>query len=65
MINHLFCHAAVDAEVLAGNKACFIAAKVKHHMGDIQRIPHPFDGMLVGIRPLIHLETGINPTGGN
>ena len=45
VVDHLAGHAAVDADVFAGNKAGLVAREVKHHVRDVERVAdaaHPF-----------------------
>ena len=62
MINHLVCHAAIDADVLARDESCFVGAEVEHHVGNIHRIAHTACWLLSGIGTLIHVIGGVYPT---
>ena len=45
MVDHLAGHAAVDADVFAGDEAGLVAREVKHHVRDVERVAdaaHPF-----------------------
>ena len=61
MVNHLAGHAAVDANVFAGNESGLVAGKIKHHVGDIQRVADAACGLLRGIGAFVDLEIRIDP----
>jgi len=62
MIDHLAGHAAVDADVLACNKASLVGAEVQHHVGDVHRVTHSTRWLLNGIGALINGAGGVDPT---
>ena len=49
MVNHLLGHAAVDADVLAGDEASLVGAEEQHHVGDVHRIAYTTYRLLSGI----------------
>ena len=63
MIDHLLCHTAVDANVLARNKASHIRTKIQHHIGDVGRIAHAPGRLLRSIRALVDGVIIIYPAG--
>ena len=65
MVDHLAGHAAVDADVLAGDEAGLVGAEIQHHVGDIQRVPHPTRWLLHGVRTLIDCVLSVNPARGD
>ena len=65
MVDHLAGHAAVDADVLAGDEARLVRAEEQHHVGDVQRVAHPPGGVLGGVRTLIYGVVGVDPAGGD
>ena len=38
IINHLFSHATVDANILACDESRLVRAEEQHHIGDIHRV---------------------------
>ena len=61
MVDHLAGHAAVDADVFAGDKAGFFACEVKHHVRDVQRVSYAARGLLGSIGTFVDLEICIDP----
>ena len=61
MVNHQAGHAAVNADVLASDEACFVRAQVHHHVSDIHGITDSPGRMLTGIGPLIDRIGGVYP----
>ena len=49
VVYNLLGHASVDADVLACDEACFVAAKKEHHLSDVLRIAHTTTWLLGGI----------------
>ena len=41
VVDHEFCLATVDADVLAGDEACLVGSQEQGHVGDVQRVAHP------------------------
>ena len=64
MIDHLAGHAAVDADVLAGDEAGLVGAEIQHHVGDVQRVPYPTRRLLHGVGTLIDGVLGVDPARG-
>ena len=65
VIDHLPGHAAVDADVFAGDEARLVRAEEQHHMGDVHGIPHPTGRLLHGIRPFVYPVRRVDPFGRN
>ena len=61
VVDHLAGHAAVDADVFAGNEAGLVAREVKYHVRDIQRVTDAACGLLRGIGTFVGLEIRIDP----
>ena len=65
VVYHLPGHAAVDADVLAGDEARLVRAEVEHHVRDVHRVPHAARGLLTGVRALIDCVVRVYPAGGD
>ena len=63
MVDHVTGHAAVYADVFAGDKTGLRGAEEEHSVGDIERISHAAYGMLVGIGTCIFCKCGVDPSG--
>ena len=55
--------AAVDADVLAGNKASLVGGQEQHYVGDVQGIAHPACGLLDGVGAFVESVSGVDPAG--
>ena len=64
VIDHLFCHAAVDADIFAGDETRLVRAEEEHHVGDVHRVAHAACGVLRGVRALVFRAGGVDPSGG-
>lgn len=53
MVNHLAGHAAIDADVFAGNESGFVRTQVQYHIGDVHRISYAAGWVLGGIGSII------------
>ena len=62
VIDHLTCHTAVNADILARNKTCHIGIEIEHHRL-ILRIANSACRLLHSICPLIYSIVIIDPTG--
>ena len=62
VIDHLAGHAAVYADVLAGNEACLVGTEEQHHVGYVFGIAHSPYGLLSGIGTVINGISSINPS---
>ena len=65
MVDHLAGHAAVDADVLAGEEARLLGAEVEDHIGNVQRIAHPARRLLDRVRAFPDGVPGVDPPGGD
>ena len=65
VIYHLAGHAAVDADILAGDEAGLVGAEIQHHVGNVQRIAHTARRLLHSIGTLIDGVLGVNPAWGD
>ena len=65
MVDHLAGHAAVDADVLAGDEAGLVGAEIQHHVGDVQRVPYPTCRLLHGVGTFIDGVLGVDPARGD
>lgn len=65
MVDHLAGHSAVDADVLAGDEAGLVRAKIQHHVGDVQGIAHTARRLLHGVGTLIDGVLSVNPARGD
>ena len=62
MINHLTGHSAIDTDVFARDETSLIGAKVKNHVGNIQRIAHTTSWLLHSIGTFINSVGGVYPS---
>ena len=60
VIDHQLCHAAVNADVLAGNKTGFFRAQIQNHIRNILRSSDSACRLLKRIRTFIHPSGGID-----
>lgn len=65
VVDHLPGHAAVDANVFAGDEARLVRTEKQHHMGDVHGIPHTTGRLLRGIRPFVFPVVRVDPAGGD
>ena len=65
MVDHLAGHAAVDADVLAGDEASLVGAEIQHHVGDVQGIAHAARRLLHSVRAFIDCVLGVDPARGD
>ena len=65
MVDHLAGHPAVDADVLAGDEAGLVGAKIQHHIGDVQGIAHTARRLLHGVGTFIDGVLGVDPAWGD
>ena len=65
VVDHLAGHAAVDADVLAGDEAGLVVPEIQHHAGDIHRVPHPTRWLLHSVGTLIDGVLGVDPARGD
>ena len=65
VVDHLPGHAAVDADVFAGDEARLVRTEEQHHVGDVHGIAHPTGRLLRSVRPLVYPVRRINPAGGD
>ena len=65
MVDHLAGHAAVDADVFAGDEARLVRAEEQHHAGDVQRGAHPPGGLLSSVRAGPYRVAGLDPARGD
>ena len=63
VVDHLLRHTAVHTDILARDKARHIRAKIQHHIGDIQGVPHAPCGLLGGIRAFPDGIVIVDPAG--
>ena len=61
MVNHLVGHAAINADVLACDEACFIGTEEQYHVGNVHRIAHTPNRLLRGIGTFMDSVAGVNP----
>ncbi len=61
MINHLFCHTAVNADVLPCYESCLVRAEKQYHVRYIERVSYPATRLLNSIRALVYRIIRINP----
>ena len=61
MVNHLVGHAAINADVLACDEACFIGTEEQYHVGNVHRIADTPSWLLDGIWTFIDSVAGVNP----
>ena len=65
VIDHEPGHAAVDADVFAGDEACLVGAEEQRHFGDVLRLAHPAHGLLGGVGAGDVAAGGVDPAGRN
>lgn len=65
MVDHQFCHPAVDTDIFAGDEPRFIRAQIQNHVGDIQRVADPASRLLDSIWALVYLMLRVDPAGRN
>lgn len=65
VVNHLASHAAVYADVFAGDEASFCGAEVENHVGDVLRGADAAGGVLCGVGSVPGGGTGFYPAGGD
>ena len=63
VIDHESCLAAVDADILTGDKASLVRCQEENHVGDIHGISHPAGRLLGSVRSFIDRIGGIDPAG--
>ena len=61
VVNHLFGHAAINADVLARDEARLVRGEEENHVRDVERIADATSEVLRGVRPGIGLERGVDP----
>ena len=65
VVDHLPCHAAVDADVLARDEAGLVRGQEERHVGDVQGMADASGGLLGGVRALVDGVGRVDPAGGN
>lgn len=63
VIDHEPGHAAVDADIFAGDEAGFFGAQKQRHLGNILWLAHPAHGLLGGVGAGDVAAGGIDPAG--
>ena len=63
VVDHLPCHAAIDADVLSGDETGLVAAEEQHHIGNVHWVANSAAGLLGGIGTFVNDAGGVNPTG--
>ena len=62
MVDHELGHAAIDADIFAGDKACLVGAEEQRHFGNIVQLAHWPTGCWVASGPVIsELVVSIQP----
>ena len=62
VVNHLACHAAVNADVFTGDKARFLGGEIADHVGDVERMAYAPCEVLRGVCAFVGGIGGVNPT---
>ena len=65
VVDHLPGHAAVDADVLAGDEARPFGAEEQRHVGNVHGIAHAAGRLLDGVRAFVDPAAGVDPAGGD
>ena len=65
MVDHLFRHAAVDADILPCDKPGLGGTEKEDHVGDVQGISHPSRRVLGGVGSRVLSKSGVDPAGRN
>ena len=63
VVDHLMCHTAVNADILARDKTRHVRAEIEHHIGNIGRISDPARRLLHGVRAFVNGIVIVDPSG--
>ena len=63
MVDHQFCHTAVDADGLAGDESGFLRAEIERHVRNVDRLADPAAWLLYRIRAGIICAGCVDPAG--